>query len=365
MTVTLSYYLEDVDAQRAAGWTHLRLYRDTVPDGSFATVVDTVALVAAQTDYEIADATGTSRSWYRAALHDSVTPATSTKGDPFRPDATRLLDVMQAGAELAGAGFQSSCTSAGTVSTLVDQALVDNGVASDYLESGWILLPDASAADQQRRVRKGGFDFTNGSLAPVRDWSVLPASGAEYRVFLLLPPFKMPGAPYSWADAARDGLQMCYFEDRVDIGTGTSTRVDEFDLGVHLGWLRENDVRKVWLERYNATTGAVISRVDASKGGRYYRKQPNGRGSLKLILRPAPSTIDHIIVEANRRDAELYAAEDVTDCPLRLAARACMVQAYEYLNRVHTGKYQGELESARRLFDEEYFGDMVTSSVTT
>ncbi|MGE3463888.1 MAG: hypothetical protein AB7I04_18420 [Pseudomonadales bacterium] len=358
VTVTLSYPLEDVDEQIAAGWTSLRLYRDSVPDGAFATLVDTVALVAGTKLYEIEDATGAVTSWYRAALFDSDTNTTSTKGDPFRVDATRLLDVMQMGAELAGAGFGSECTANGTVSSLVDAALLDNGIANDYLERGWIFLPNGAAADLQRRVAKGGFDFTTGALRPARDWSTLPASGDPYVFFLLLPAFKAPGAPYGWADAARDGLQECWYEDTVDIGAGGGISTRRYDLGPYLGTMREKDVKRVMVRRYDTDTGAVLWERDWSKQGKFWRTEQNGRGNVTLILGPnGPSTADRIIVTADRRDAELYAFDDVTTCPIRLAARATAMKAYEYLETVHVGKYQAELARATAMFDREYAGE--------
>lgn len=362
MTVTLSYYLEDVNAQMAADWTHLRLYRDTDPAGAFGTLVEAEALVADQTDYEFEDSTGSTAHWYRVALYNSGTLALSTKGDPFRPDATTLLDVIAAAAERAGAGFKSTCSSVGTVSQLIDVTLRDQGQSPDYLSNAYVYRPDAAAADQLRRLVARPFDETTGGLTPVREWAAEPDEDEVYYVFLLLPPFKAAGAPYSWADAARDGLQECAFEDTIDIGVGTTTRDSRFDLGVHLGYLREGDIRNVYLRRYD-DDGMVIANLNASKQGRYYATEPNGRGQLTLIVRPAPSTEQHVIVETNRRDAELYAAADITNCPLRLAARATVWKAYEYLNTVHLDKYSSELKLAERAFMAEYAGEGVSAAV--
>lgn len=365
MTATLSHYLEDNNDRMDAGWTHIRLYRDTVPDGAFATMVQAVELVADQLEYEFTDTTGGASHWYRVALYNSIAVEISTKGDPFKLDVTSLLDVMLAGAELAGAAFAGTCSALGTETSLVDELLRDHGAAADYQQAAWVYRKDAAAADLVRRLTGSPFDEPSGALTPVRGWVDPPTEGEAYQLYLLMPPFKYAGVSYGWADAARDGLQACEFEDRVDVGTGTATRTDEFDLGVHLGWVRRGDLKSVWLERYDVDTGQLLARLNASKQGRYWRTQPNGRGSLKLIVRPAPTVQQHVIVEADRRDAELYAADDITSCPMRLAARATAWKAFEHLDREHMGKYQGEVARAHADFLEEYQGLRPFASVST
>lgn len=366
MTVALSYYLEDNNERMAAGWTHLRVYRDTAPDGAFGSQADTQqALVADTILYEFEDATGSSAHWYRAALWNNDLAELSTLSDPFRPDVTSLLDVMLAGAELAGAAFAGTCSALGTETSLVDELLRDHGAAEDYQSNAWVYRPAAVDGDLLRRLTAAPFTESAGSLTPVRDWANAPAEDEAYQLYLLMPPFKYAGVSYSWADAARDGLQACQFEDRVDVGTGTATREDAFDLGAFLGWLRRGDLKSVWLERYDTDTGQLLARLNASKQGRYWRTQPNGRGSLTLIVRPAPTTQQHVIVEANRRDAELYAADDITSCPMRLAARATAWKAFEHLDREHMGKYQGEVARAKADFLEEYMGLEPFASVGT
>lgn len=346
MSVTLSYYLESVNAEMDDGWTTLRLYRDTTPDGSFATLVDSETLVEDQTDYEFTDATGTANHWYRVGLYDGS--SLSTLSDPFRPNATTLLSVILEAAKIADAGFDSVCTAEGDTNLLIDAVLLDHGVDDKYQESAYIYRPSAAAADQMRRV--SGFNTSQGGFIPSRDWASGPSDDEVYHLYLLLPPFSYAGAPYSWASAARDALQECYSVDQVDIGVGTANRDTRFSLGTHLGYLKRESIRRVFLRTFDSNL--VPTDQDASKNGRFWEALENG-SELSLHLSHAPKTTEHIIVELDRRYAEIFDPDDVTSCPLRLAAKATAWKVYEHLNEIHPGKYKSEVASAKARFLRE------------
>lgn len=356
MGVTITPYLETVNEEIEAGYTQLKLYRDTAPDGAFASLIDTVTLEEDVLKYEIEDSTGSAVHWYRFGLYNPSTLTLTTLSDPTRPDVVRLLDVMLAASARAGAGFQSTCTALGTATQLIDATLRDQAVSADAWKGAYIYRPDAAlAADRLRRLTETPFIVASGGLVPVREWTNGPAEGEVYYLFVLLPPFAVAGAPYGWDAAARDGLQECWFEDLVDVGEGSSAITSRFDLAPYLGLIHETDIRAVTLRKY-AEDGTVQWERNASKEGGFYYTQANGRSGLTLIVRPAPAAGVHVLVTALRRDAEIYAADDITGCPLRLAARATVWKAYEYLNSVHLGKYDGEEARAFGAFNRELTG---------
>lgn len=363
MSITISLYVESVNDEIDAGYTQLKLYRDTVPDGAFSTLVDTVTLVADTLDYSVTDSSGTAASWYRYGFYNPSTLTLTTLSDPSRPDVTTLLDVIAEAAKLADAGFTSVVSGTSTTTELVDEVLLDHGEDSKYQEAAWVYLPAAAAADQLRRIKKDGFNTANGGLQPVRAWSTEPVADDVYHLYLLIPPFSYAGAPYSWADAARDGLSYCEYVDQVDLGVGTSDRDTRFSLGTHLGYIRRENVREVIIRTFDSND--VPTDKDASKNGRYWEAVENGRGELSLDIFPAPLSTEHVIVEINRRDAEIYAADDITGCPLRLAARATVWKVYEHLNEVQPGRYKAELVSAYGRFIQEYRGQVPENVVAS
>src|SRR5690606_29785063 len=113
-TVTLQVYIEDIDDVLADGFTTLRLYRDTTPDGAFSTLVTTETLVEGQEYYSLTDTAGSVSHWYR---HDFYDGSTSTaKSPPYRSEAIPLVTLRVMVAARMGAGFHSTCTANGTVS---------------------------------------------------------------------------------------------------------------------------------------------------------------------------------------------------------------------------------------------------------
>lgn len=365
MTVPVDFYVEDVDERIAAGWTHGRVYSSATPflNPFTSQVGSDVALVAGQRAYQVEDTDASPGPWYRWALYNEDTPAESAHSDPWRLDTSTLNEVMLAGAQLGGAAFASEAGAGSTETLLLDAALADNATGPGYLSNAWLFRPSASVADRLRRLKSTPYNVAASGLEPLRAWATPPSSGEAYQVYLLLPPFETAGQAYSWAAAARDGLQACEYEDKVWIGAGDGATT-EFDLGAYLGMVKK--IRRVWLERYNETTGAVIARVDADKQGRWFRTIPNGRGNLTLKLSGAPLTGTSVVIECLRRDSELYTPTDITSCPLRLAARATLWKAYEYLNRVQPGQYGSEVASAYQGWMREYSGqgDMPTAVVT-
>lgn len=352
MAVTISVYVEEITAQLAAGYESIKLYRDTEPDGAFSTLVDTETLVALTTIYDITDANGTVDHWYRYGLWDGS--ALTALSEAFQPNGHTLLAVIAAGARRCNAGFASECTSVGTTTTLIDLALVDNGVAPDFLEGSFILRPSASAGDRLRRVATEGFNTTAGALSinASNPWTTEPAEGEEYYIFRLLPPIGMPGAGFSWQEAAAEALRGIYYDDQVDIGTGTSTGQARFSLAQYR--LREEDIGAVYLRTTN--DDGIITDIDAGKLGRYWEKIENGPNDWSLELHPPPKTTEHVIVEIVRHYEPMHKLTDVTLCDLELAARATAFRVYRYLNRIQAGKYVYEMNMAAQELAEVYGG---------
>lgn len=345
MAVTISIYIENVNAEITDGYTHIRLYRDTEPDGAFSTLVDSEALVASTYSYEIEDSTGTVDYWYRYCLYTgSVETALS---EAWKPDGSTLLGVIYAAARRGAVAFRSTCGTS-TTTELVDSVLLDNGASADFLEGAWILGPDWLAADRLRRVKVGGFNTTSGGLQPDRAWSVAPTG--TYYVFKLLPPIRQAGYGYSWAEACQDGLNGLSYPDDINLGVGNGSQV-KWSLNAYA--LRQDEIGPVVLRTTDATTG-VETDIDMTKNGRFITVQENGPQDVSITLSRPPSTQESVIVSAVRRYGRMYALDDITLCPLETAARATLFRAYRYLNRIENGKYQFELQNAAMELEEEY-----------
>ena len=84
-----------------------------------------------------------------------------------------------------GLGVDSTCTSAGTATTLIDTQLQDSRLSSEEHENKWIFRPNAAAAaNQVRRVSTfATATLTHGGV----DYSAVPASAEEYELALIDP----------------------------------------------------------------------------------------------------------------------------------------------------------------------------------
>lgn len=351
MTVTVQVYVEDIATQLLT-YTQVRLYSDTTPGGAFSTLVDTETLVAGQEVYTLTDSAGTPSTWYRYRLYNTTGPVQSDLSEAFQATGATLRNLRIEAAIECGAGFASTCSALGTTSTLIDAALRDSGVDTSFLEGAWIYRPDAAAAgDKVRRVNTDGFTVASGTLAPSRNWTNAPASGEVYQVFNLLPPVDAPGSAYSWDRAVRDGLNVCWFVDQVNLGEGTATGQTRFSLAAY--GAGRNTVRRVFLRTEDSN--GILFDYAVGRGESWWGLTDDGLGSLSLDLGIAPGTDETVIVELARVDAELYADTDTTACPQRLAVKAAAMKALEYLNGIaRPGSYEGEYAAARGWFLSEY-----------
>lgn len=344
MPVTVSIAIEDIGTE-IASYDTINLYRGTDPSVFPFTglPVATTLLVTAQQDYSLTDDTGSANYWYRYTLYNSGTTAETAQSDPWAPDGITLLKLRLEAARQANVGFSGVCSEVGSLTTLVDAALRDTGVDTQFLEGAWIYRPNAAASgDRVRRVQKDGFTASSGTLTFDRPYTNAPQSGEVYQVFGLMPPIDQPGQGYSWDRAVRAGLSQCWFVDQVNIGTGSATtRQRKFPIAKY--GITEGLIRRVLL-RFTDTNGIDYD-FDASREGWFWNVVENS-ADLAVELSSAPRPDQSVIVEVNRLDAALYNDADVTQAPFDYAWRAVVWQAYVNINLRQPGKYAGELAAA-------------------
>lgn len=359
MTSTGSVYVEDIAAAMAgtgqyeAAYTSIKVYRGSTSDpnsAAFTTLVTTLTLVADTENYAFTDSAGTVNTIWRCTYYNSVSTAESGLGEVIRPTATTLRLIRIEAARQAGAGFDGTCSALGTTTTLIDAALEDSGIDSGFLEGSYVYRPDAAASgDKVRRVAKDGFDSATGTLRFDRAYTNAPASAEVYQIFNLFPPVDQVGVSYSWDRAVREGLNMAWFCDTVNLGEGTSTRNNRFSLA-NFPDITARTIRRVLLRTFDSND--VITDIDASKNGRYWQPVTNA-GAFSVDIWPAPTTTQTVIVEAVRTDSDIYIDTDVTNTPVDLAVRATVVKAYNRLTMLQPGRYGGELSVAMSDYNEE------------
>lgn len=352
MSATGTIYVENPNTQMLT-YTSIRVYRGTTSNpntAAFTTLVTTITLVANTEQYAFTDASGTVDSLWRFDYYHTVSTASSGLGPIIRPAAQTTLRLIRIeAAKRVKPGYQSTCSSVGTSTTLIDAALTDTGVGTGFLEAAWVYRPDAAAAgDKLRRVKKDGFTVSTGTLSFDRLYTNAPASGEVYHIYGMYPPVDAPGVSYSWTQAVRDGLEHAYFEDEVNLGPGTSTGQRQFSLAAHLGIIDRNHIRRVLLRTTDANS--VTWDIDADKNGRWWKPVVNGPGSLAVELNPPPGTSQDVILECVRTDTTLYIDTDTTQAPLELAVRGTLWALYEQANIDQPGKYVAELRGARERF---------------
>ena len=361
-TITVKGYVEDIETALLT-YTQIRLYSDTSPGGDFTTLADTATLVADQEEYDLTDTAATSSTVWRFRLYNTTGPVQSELSPLIRPAALTMLRLRVEAARVASAGFDGTCTAAGTTTTLVDATLVDDGVDEAFLEGAWVYRPDAAAAgDRVRRVARQGFAPATGTLTFDRAYTNAPDEDEAYHVFNLLPPIDTRGQAYSWDRAIRDGLSGVWFVDQVNLGEGTSTATTDFDLAAHSSYLKKRMVRRV-LKRRTDDNGNVTE-CDCSTNGGWWEIEDNGIGILTLRINPAPTTQESVIVEFNRTDADLWADTDVTLVPEPLAPAAVALAAYRWLNETdqpgkYAREYAGALAAYRRMARDSKPSDVV------
>ncbi|MCK9496888.1 MAG: hypothetical protein M0R75_15540 [Dehalococcoidia bacterium] len=351
MSANVQVYVEDIDDRIADDFDSIKLWRDTSPNGTFSTLVTTILLVADQTAYTYEDTSGDSLSWYRYAFLDSSTLAESDPSVPFRVGGTSLASARIAAAIRAGAGFASTCTSAGTTSTLIDAVLRDQGVDTNFLAGAWLMRTGAADADKVRRTSATPFTVASGTLAPVRDWSDAPDSAEAYQVYTLLPPIQQAGFAYSWDQAVRDGLHTIWFIDQQVVAEADGTD-NEFDVSA-FPWVAEAYLRRVLIR--TTDSDGHVGEVDASRGGRYWSLRTNGQ-TRTLVLPWRPGDDTQVICEVNRRPDPVYQDADFIPLDEDLVAAAAVLAAFRYLNRIPgtRGQYVAEVAGALGEFQMLY-----------
>jgi hypothetical protein len=363
MATTLNVPVEDVNTQMAT-FDELRVYHDTVPDGTFTSQVSgsPTDLVQDQTSYEVSDSTGVPGRWYRSRLFHSVNLDQTELSEPWQARGLSMRTARLEAGIFCGRATYGTCSSLGTATSLVDETLLDQGIDAKFAEGAWVLRPDAAdAGDLLRRTSLNPFNLTTGALAPVRPWADPPAEGEVYEVYTLVPPLDQPGAAYSWNRAVRDALAEIYYIDQLVLGVGTATRDKQFSLSPFLFSLRREDIRHVYLRTFD--NNGVPHDVDASKQLRYWDFISNGDDDQSIRLSIPPRPTDTIIAEVNRPYPAIYRDSDVTSCNLDLLAPATAMKLFEHLSLLSGGKYQSEWAMCRAAFLSRYSGQVPDQSV--
>lgn len=345
MANTVRCYIEDT-ATALVTYTSFRLYRHTSPTSTSGTLVATTTIVSGTENYSVADASGTARSWYRITYYHATGPVESDPGPPFQTVGVTMRDLRVDSAIRAGVGFKAAATG-GTTASLVDSALVDQGVDTDFMEGAWLYRPDAAtASDKCRRVSRSGFTVATGALT-VRTYTAAPVASEEYQSYVLMPPIDQPGIAYSWDRAVRQGLARCLFLDQVDLGPGNATAM-AFSLAPHLDAIAAPRISRVLLR--TTDTNSVTHDQDMKRQGYDWWMEGNGPESLSVRLNVTPGTTETVIVEAYVRDDALYIDTDATRAPYELAVRAIVAEAFRMMDALEPGKYAGELAHAEQEF---------------
>lgn len=334
-------------------YTTVRLYSATDPAGTFDEV-DTQTLDEDELVYTFVDDNGTPDTYYRYDLFNATTSAASALSEIWRPRGTTLRTLRLETARECAMGFEGTCSSEGTTTTLVDVLLADVGIDDKFLGSAWVYRPDAAEEDQVRRLAAVPFDANTGALTATRAWANAPESGEVYHVYSMYPPIRRPGIPYSWQEAVNDGLRMCWYVDQIDLGKGPGSR---FSLSEFLGNVELEQIRTVWRRTIlnEGTDDEEKVDQDADKEGRFWYPIENGPQDIDIFVSPASISSESIVVEVERRPNPLYTDTDVTDVPLERAKAAAKVKLYEFLNGASTtrGQYADELAQALREWEGE------------
>lgn len=269
--------------------------------------------------------------------------------------SSTLDAVILEAATRCGAAFSSTCSSAGTTTTLVDLAAVDQGTDASFASGGWIYRPDAVAAgDTVRRITNEGFDSTTGTWTVGRAWTNAPSNAEVYYVFAILPPYDQAGMAESWKRLVNRGLSATWFEDEIAVATGDGSYNTRFVISDETGWTPNEQHIKGVLYRTTNSDGMVFD-SDQSKGGRGWDiGHANGDSILTTIYPPAQD--QQVIVTAVRTYPTLSDATDETNCPLDLIALRTRYELYRYLNATpqSQGQYAGEEARARIDWMNEY-----------
>lgn len=266
-----------------------------------------------------------------------------------------LNEIVLEAAMRCGAAFSSTCSGAGTTTTLVDATARDQGTDANFAAGGWIYRPDAAAAaDKVRRITGEGFDPDTGTWTVTRAWSDAPDDAEEYQVYAILPPIDQAGMPESWKRLVNRGLSAIWFEDEIAVATGDGSFTTRFTLSDETGWTpNEQHIKSVVFRTVDSD--GLVTDYDQSKNGRGWSvSHSNGSAILTTIYPPRDG--QRVVVVAVRTYPTLDADTDETDCPLDLIALRTRYELYRYLNATpqSQGQYAGEETRARIDWMNEY-----------
>lgn len=346
-TIPVDIYREDPTTDLET-YEAIRLFKDTTPDGDFASAVgDDEDIVDGTYRYTLNDTGWVAGTWYRYGLVLIGGLTISDLSPAWQVEALTLAAIRSNANRAVGGGWDGTTSGTGDVDALVDVKLLDSAVSTDFSSGLWLHLPDAAAAANLVR-RAESINLTTGAIKPTRNWSVAPGNGVRYSAFHFFPPIEWPGVPYNWDDVVRDGLKAFAYVDQVDLGVGDG-ETTRFDLAPYLGWVNEGQLRAVYLRRIvdeDADPPRFVE-VDASKQGRYWEAKKNGVGGLAIELFRAPTAQQHVIVECVRQYSLPYGDTDMSDCPPALAIAAARWSAYHYLDSyLRPGKFTIEVAKA-------------------
>lgn len=258
-----------------------------------------------------------------------------------------LLEVISEASRLASAGFESTCTSAGTTTTLIDLVTSDEGVDVNFAQGGWIYRPDAlTAADQVRRIES--YDATTGTFTIARAWADAPDNAEAYQVFSILPPIIRPGISESWQRLVNRGLSAMWFNDEIIIGSGDGTQT-RFTLSDDTGWVPVIQQIQRVIFRQQADNGEITD-IDQTKNGRWWRIV-HGAAGAQLQLSRVPAEEQDVVVSVTRQYPQLATMTAETSCSLDLIAARTKYELYNYLNGVSQSVDQYKSEMAKAYAD--------------
>lgn len=267
-----------------------------------------------------------------------------------------LNEIMLEAAQRCGAGFNSTCSGAGTTTTLVDLTAIDQGTDANFAAGGWIYRPDApTAADKVRRITNAGFDSETGTWTVTRAWSDAPNNAESYQVYAVVPPIDQTGMAESWKRLINRGLSAIWFEDEIVVGSGDGSLNRRFPLADNeTGWSPNSQHIKKVLLRTTDSDG-IITDFDQSKNGRFWNIA-NASGDATLVLGYAPLEGQNVVVVALRTYPTLSADTDESSCPLDLIALRTRYELYRYLDATpqSRGQYAGEAAIALSDWQAEY-----------
>jgi hypothetical protein len=261
-----------------------------------------------------------------------------------------LNEIVLEAAMRCGAAFSSTCSSAGTTTTLVDSTARDQGTDANFAAGGWIYRPDAAtAADKVRRITNEGFDPETGTWTVTRAWSDAPDNAEEYQVYSILPPIEQTGLPESWRRLVNRGLNATWFQDEVVVGSGDGSLGRRFTLTSETGWTPNVQQIKKVVYRTIDTDGITFDQ-DQSKNGRYWRIDFSS-GDAVLVVGFPPTSDQDVVVTVLRTYPTLSADDDDTNCPLDLIALRTRYELYRYLDATPQSRGQYAAEAALALSD--------------